>query len=363
MVVIIVVGIVMALFTGLIFLTKPRRTTKENLVVAFMVALIIPMLEKLILESGLPIPYFQASIFSGLPLTFGPFLYYYTQGSIQEDFHFAKKKLVHFIPFGAIFLLQIGMLFAVLGGSAKIQVQGQNPGHAVLLNLLVMISLTIYTLVIFFLLRKHRQNMGEYFSVVSFGTTLRWLKWITLSFLASYLTVIVLTFSGFSSQWVPDLGTGLFIFAFAFGVIKQPELFHLKKTEDPEKPENKRYAKSGLKETQGKEIRTRLEELMNRKKPFLDPELTIVDLSQQMDLPRHYLTQIINEVFKKNFYQFINEYRIAEVKRRIDLGDAQRYSLLGLSLDCGFNSKSAFNLAFKSVEGCTPSEYRKRVLP
>ena len=229
-----------------------------------------------------------------------------------------------------------------------------------MLNLLILASMAAYSLFIFRLLKRHRQKIGDYFSVVSLGTTVTWLNWITVSFIGSYLLVAILSLLKMPNLWVPDLGTDLFIVAFSFAVLKQPELFN---TPENDKTDEKRYAKSGLKKGLIKDIIPRLEEVMKTEKLFLDPELTIVDLAEKLDIPRHHLTQILNEVYKRNFYQFINEYRISEVKLRIDQGEARRYSLLGLSLDCGFNSKSAFNLTFKNLVGCTPSEYRKRVLP
>ena len=93
MVTIIVVGIVMALFTGLLFVTKKQRTSKETLVGAFMAALVIPMIEKLILDGGFPIPYFGFSLLSGTALSFGPFLYFYTVLSISEEFRFSKTLI------------------------------------------------------------------------------------------------------------------------------------------------------------------------------------------------------------------------------------------------------------------------------
>jgi len=375
MVTIIVVGIVMAFFTGLLFITKPKRSVKDKFITAFMIALIAPMIEKLILERVLPIPYFRFSIFSGIVLSFGPFLYLYTQAEIKESFRFSIRNLIHFIPFG----ISVPLLL-IFNWLKKPQYAISNidsiPNIHWILNILVVISLLAYTVVIFLLLKKHRQHIGEYFSVVSIGITLKWLNWVTISFFVSYLTVVVLTLLGMSLLWVPDLGTVMFIIAFSFAVIKQPDLFpvlevvpysekkdEFEKVEELEKSEDKRYVKSGLKDAQIQEVLPRLEVVMNHDKLFLDPDLTIVDLAQQLNISRHHLTQIINEVYKKNFYQYINEYRINEVKRKIADEKFNDHSFLMIALDSGFNSKSSFNTTFKKITNYTPTQYKKMVQP
>ncbi|MEI6387901.1 MAG: helix-turn-helix domain-containing protein, partial [Spirochaetota bacterium] len=82
-------------------------------------------------------------------------------------------------------------------------------------------------------------------------------------------------------------------------------------------------------------------------------------LTLALGFQRNRLTQVINDGLGKNFYRYVNEYRVEEVKRKIAVGEAERLSILGVALDSGFNSKSAFNEAFKGIMRCTPSEYRK----
>ena len=98
---------------------------------------------------------------------------------------------------------------------------------------------------------------------------------------------------------------------------------------------------------------------MQEKKPYLDLELTIHDISQELKIPRHYLTQIINEKLNKNFYQFINEYRVEEVKRLLQDPAYKKYTFTAIAFEAGFNSKSSFNSVFKETVGKTPTEYRR----
>ena len=93
----------------------------------------------------------------------------------------------------------------------------------------------------------------------------------------------------------------------------------------------------------------------------MNEKLTVSELAQKLNISRHHLTQIINEKLNKNFYTFINEFRIEEVKIMFLDKKKEHYTILAVAYECGFNSKSTFNTLFKKYTGLTPSEYRKKV--
>jgi AraC-like DNA-binding protein len=78
---------------------------------------------------------------------------------------------------------------------------------------------------------------------------------------------------------------------------------------------------------------------------------------------RGQLSQLINDGLGDNFYDFVNKYRVDEVKRLMTDPKAKNFNLLGIALEAGFKSKSTFNLIFKRFTGLTPSEYRKNLFP
>ena len=100
---------------------------------------------------------------------------------------------------------------------------------------------------------------------------------------------------------------------------------------------------------------------MKNEKPFLDPELSLSMLAKAMGLNRNQLSQLINTGIGENFYDFINKYRVEEVKRLMVDPQKQNYNLLGMALEAGFKSKSTFNLIFKRFTGLTPTEYKKNI--
>jgi AraC-like DNA-binding protein len=104
-----------------------------------------------------------------------------------------------------------------------------------------------------------------------------------------------------------------------------------------------------------------LENLMSKEKIYKNPDLSLIKLASELDLTTNQLSQIINQFYLKNFYEYVNSYRIEEVKQRLANGEDQNITLLGIAIDAGFNSKATFNRFFKKQTGKTPSEYIKEL--
>ncbi|QEC78425.1 ABC transporter permease [Mucilaginibacter ginsenosidivorax] len=94
---------------------------------------------------------------------------------------------------------------------------------------------------------------------------------------------------------------------------------------------------------------------------YQDADLTLGSLAKKVDLHPHELSRIINTVLKKNFNDFINEYRIREVTRKMQEPAYDRLTLLGIALDAGFSSKSTFNRTFRQMTGMSPAEYKNQL--
>jgi AraC-like DNA-binding protein len=97
--------------------------------------------------------------------------------------------------------------------------------------------------------------------------------------------------------------------------------------------------------------------LMTKEKMYENPELVISDLAGKLDTHAKKISQVINQGFGMNFNDFVNHYRINAVKQKIEEGEHNVQTLLGLAFDSGFNSKSTFNRAFRRETSLTPKEY------
>jgi len=106
-------------------------------------------------------------------------------------------------------------------------------------------------------------------------------------------------------------------------------------------------------------VKVTIEEYFETHKPFLEPNLTLIGLSEKLHISREELSETINKGFNLKFNDFINQYRVEEFKLKLAEGHQKQLSLLGIAYECGFNSKATFNRAFKKVTGSSPTNYLK----
>ena len=179
---------------------------------------------------------------------------------------------------------------------------------------------------------------------------------------------ILVGFMPFDPYEISFIGLTILTFLFTIFGFHQPSIFeelvrYKEKEASPEEPADprKKYARSGLKKKDVEKYISKIGKYMVIEKPYLDRELTIYDLSEQIKIPRHFLSEVINEHLGKNFYQFINDYRIEEVKQRMVDPAYAHLTILAIAYDSGFNAKSSFNTIFKEKTGMTPSEYQRSI--
>jgi AraC-like DNA-binding protein len=105
---------------------------------------------------------------------------------------------------------------------------------------------------------------------------------------------------------------------------------------------------------------TRLADLLQRDRIYLENELSLAQLGDRLGIQPYQASELISRRYGEPFFDLINRHRVEEVKQRLEDPAYAHYSILGIALDCGFNSKSSFNAAFKKFTGFTPSQYRRR---
>ncbi len=202
--------------------------------------------------------------------------------------------------------------------------------------------------------------------------SMRWLK-----FLIHGMAIIIIVVMGVAYFLKEGLGMhfdfnidliffGLiiaFIFFLGYFGIRFQGIFSEKTTHSVlvEPPQNGEYRRSGLKTDEAQRLQEALSSLMNAHKPFLEPKLSLTDLAGQLNTTPNNLSQVINQYERKNFYDYVNEYRVREFIERATLPENKNLNLLGIAYDSGFNSKSSFNEVFKKKTGKTPSRYLKEV--
>ena len=131
--------------------------------------------------------------------------------------------------------------------------------------------------------------------------------------------------------------------------------------EEETKEEKEKYKASKVNAEECRRIQNTLEETMRKAKPYRNPDLKIADLATMTGVTSHALSYFFNQYLKKNYYDYINEYRVEEFKRLIVDEQYAKYTLEALAEVCGFSSRASFFRYFKKVAGITPSEYIKQL--
>jgi len=128
------------------------------------------------------------------------------------------------------------------------------------------------------------------------------------------------------------------------------------------KRQRDKYKTSTLDPEKADKVVPELLSLMEKEKLFLNPDLTLLELSKKLKIHFNHLSRIINERFGLNYNDFVNKYRIEEAKRLLTGPEQKERTILDIIYSTGFYSKSVFNIAFKKFTGMTPSEFRKKHL-
>ena len=100
-----------------------------------------------------------------------------------------------------------------------------------------------------------------------------------------------------------------------------------------------------------------LAELMRIEKLYLNPELTVGQVANHLSLNQKLVSAVLNQHLKKGFNEFVNEYRVEEVKKRLAMPQYQHLTIAGIALESGFNSQATFQRTFKKIAQLSPTEY------
>ncbi len=356
-------GAIHALIQSLVLFFSRRGNRRANRIMAmFLLALAFGMANGVFSILGLydksPI---LVILMGSVALAFGPLFYLYIRAMTAADRRWTPADLLHAVPFLLGMLAYGAHWGSPVGGPASPGLIGwivRYPWFAV--TILSTLQTAVYLASVIRLLRGYAERIKATYSTID-RINLAWL-WRRLSIFAGIwlIALVMIAATGFEgralgliTQIVAFL-TALNIFATGYRAMRQSEIVSGPSETKP----GRRYERSSLTPENAALYKTRLLELMERKEPHLDPEITLPKLASALEIPVAHLSRVINEHLGLNFFEFINQYRVEEAKRRMT-GPGAGDKLITVALDCGFNSLATFNRVFKELAGRTPSEYRK----
>lgn len=364
------IGMFMAGFLTLLVSVKKERETYDYLLMAWLL-LNACSLFFFYHDFNYPTKYLNLELAAALlPFINAPFLYFYVCALVlPRKFQF-KRYLYHFIPFLIMYgsVVYFGPEIGIRVEDGFIQMRGNAPWHLRWYGMILATSSFLYPTLSLYLLFRHRNRIKNEFSNLE-KVNLNWLRyWIIVSMLGFWFSFAIIWAGSF--QWIEFLTSFkgvasaivVNIAVIGFYGVKQTTIFsnvqgNVQASPAPAKAE--RYASSKLEKGEASQLVDKLKSYMEAEKPYLDSQLSLESLAHQTGMTRHDLSQVINDQLATNFFGFVNEYRVKDFKERLQDPKFEHYTLLGIALETGFNSKSSFNSIFKKAVGMTPSAYKK----
>ncbi|MFZ5941686.1 MAG: helix-turn-helix domain-containing protein [Bacteroidota bacterium] len=360
------IGISQTFFAALFIATRKPRLLANQLLAAWLFLISLEMIMFLINDTLIELYPIKV-----IPFTYGPLLFLYSRFLTKENPRFRARHLYHFIPFLCFFIFSI--IFhnkPVMDGTRGFFREDGFISFRIVYSVAFFISITGYSIGTYVVIHQHQKTIQSFLSYRSGRVTLQWLIVLSVIFYLGYVLMFIfggidllVGFMPFDPYEISFIGLILFAFIYGFFGYEQPSIFReIVRDEQisipPAQDEGKKYTRSGLKRKDAEKYRNMILTYMEKEKPYLDREMTIHDMSRDLKIPRHFITEVINEHMGKNFYTLINEYRVQEVQRRMVDPAYRNFTILAIAFDSGFNSKSAFNTIFKNLCGKTPSEYK-----
>jgi len=305
-----------------------------------------------------------------LGIAIAPLIYFYVKAITTSNFTFKKKNFIHFIPAITLILYRFSIYFYdslqpgfndTQNGILKLSVD-----EPIVLPLLVFVSfaqMLLYLAFTFQLFYNYRKRIKAYFSN-TYKLELNWILSFLIAFTALFLYSSLQDIIGsliielnYEQRWWLNIFMAIVVlFVGIKGYFTDTTKLNKLSFSFSPNPESIPQVKKEEEKVSAEDIE-KLKSHMELEKPYLNPDLNLSDLSDELQINRAELSKIINSGFNKNFNDFINEYRVNTFKEKLNLGEHKQLSLLGIAYDCGFNSKATFNRVFKKITQISPTEF------
>ncbi|MCB0595190.1 MAG: helix-turn-helix transcriptional regulator [Lewinellaceae bacterium] len=284
----------------------------------------------------------------------GPLVYFFILSLLRRELPAKPGIYLHYLPA----LFHVAVVNTTVGlnlnGTWSFMTMKQIIFMMIIIEVAAIISFLVYFLLSHRAYRRYREAYYQKYAAPFLGRFLR--PFFILAF--SMIGIWVIGFTYNYSMERPDYMAyvivwfllAALIYFLAYQVYSHPELLEL--------PELREEDAGPAVEVSPQWIE-KLARFMDGEKPYLDPEIKIGVLAEALDIPKHELSKVINHGFGKNFFDFINGYRIREFIALSRDERNERLNILELAYQSGFNSKSAFNRAFRKEAGQSPSAYLK----
>lgn len=316
-------------------------------------------------------------------LFIGPVIYFYTQCFLNPSFTFSKKKWIHLLP-GILYLAYRLIVFTtdkIILNEYYFYANGRDKNLDNWYQIIGFISMLFYFLLS---LRYYAIYKKVIYNTLSFADKWQfsWIKKYLLAFLLMQVFWLLFflfypNWGNFKEKWWYYISFSFLLYyigitgysnnlqsfvSFKMGAKNGDDAYLLE--EDVISTETSIYINEEDQENtevaltpQVEMWKQKIETLILEEQLYQNPQLTLLHVAQKLDTNQTLVSKMVNQGFKKNFNDLINEYRVDAVMALLKKGEHRKQTLFGISIDCGFNSKTSFNRSFKKHTGMSPKAY------
>ncbi|MBL0737217.1 helix-turn-helix transcriptional regulator [Flavobacterium sp. GN10] len=326
-----------------------------------------------LMDYSFPIEYVNIDLFrSTVCLLEMPLIYLYVLAVCYSDFRLKWRHLIFTLPFIVMNFVLMPRIYLKSGTEKQFILEHYSTMFEIyFFQILIEFQYWFYIVSIFLILRKYKRIYLENYTNPS-TSTYKWLFQMNCVFVVMHSITASKNLLRYTASRDIFLWGNVLMIVMALSVIcwfvlkalNHPELFRginsrLKLTKEI-LPQNENEITEKI-ENENEEIKTQistLKQYMIEKEPFLDPSLTIQELSNQINIPVRDLSILINHQMDQHFFDFVNEYRIQKAMEILKNPSKKDLTVLEILYEVGFNSKSSFNTSFKKYTNLTPTAYR-----
>lgn len=362
-VVLLFVGAIQGLVYGFILALKSRKNKTAN---RFLAAILFFFSYRLFVEAlnffGLGAYDFWYHIFLEFNWVYGTLIYFFVKAYITPNFKLhLQKDWIHFLPVAIEFLWSNFIKsenFYWDGTRESLSWLGYY-GYIVWMHYPTMFVIS-GLLILFYTTKSSkyiRLNLEKPYLVFE---NIAWIQ--KLLFILKYYALIVIAIVlidfifldyAFQQFYTYPVFIGLAMITYGLGIVG-----FQRRNDVVFKTQN---MVSDVEKKQLQQIAKNLKTLMIREKPFKNPDLSLSLLSKELEVKPYITTKCLNVIFGKKFNDFINEYRINELKELLKKPENKKFTLLSLAFEVGFNSKASFNRVVKKLTGKSPKDLKSQL--
>ncbi len=321
-------------------------------------------------------------------LLMGPVIYFYLQSLLNPGFRFLRKDWLHLLP-AALYILWniiVATTDLLIVKDYYLMDGANDPDFQTWYIAAGLISLLVYLLLCLQYYKRYRKFIVEEFSFAD-ALTFQWVNNFLIACFLYFLSTLVFNILDLFQLAGDTRGAWWYylIFAILFYYIaitgytnsietrvsfkldflkyRIPALLGAPDTKEPVTEDivfeeiNADLIAKPVNPNLFPEWKEKVFNCVVNQKRYTEPELTLTDLARELETNASFLSKVINQTFQMNFNDFVNYYRIEEVKEKLQNPAFSHLTIMSIAYEAGFNSKATFNRAFKKLTGKNPKDF------